>query len=160
MMSRLHPVFNVVKLTPAPTDPIKGHCLHPPPLPEIVDREEEWIIEAILYSEIMNRKLHYLVKWEGFGVQHNSWEPWDNVHAPGLVADSHWKHPRAPRHIRTIDFNSIPFHSTPPFAVSGWHSLEGGVDVRGHPILPPTSNPSDLRFDTLLYIPPHRRLPS
>jgi len=22
-----------------------------------------------------------LVKWEGFGVEHNSWEPWDNVRA-------------------------------------------------------------------------------
>src|SRR5271156_3321053 len=27
-MSRLHPVFNVVKLMPAPSDPIPGH--HPP----------------------------------------------------------------------------------------------------------------------------------
>ena len=108
----------------------------------------------------MNRKLHYLVRWEGFGVEHNSWEPWDNIHTPGLVADFHRKHPRAPCHIRTIDFNSIPFHSTLPFAVSGHHSLEGGVDVRGHLTPPQTSNSSDLRFDTLPYIPLHCRLPS
>ena len=156
-MSRLHPVFNIVKLTPAPTDPIKGCHLHPPPLPEIVDREEEWIVEAILDSKMMNRKL---VKWEGFRVEHNSWEPWDNVHAPGLIADFHWKHPRALHHIRTIDFNSIPFCSTLPFAVLGQHSIEGGVDVRGHPIPPLTSNSSNLRFNTLPYIPPHHRLPS
>src|SRR6202522_2711951 len=59
-MSRLHPVFNVVKLTPAPTDPIEGHRSHPPPLPEIVDGEEKWIvkeIEEILDSKMMNRKL-------------------------------------------------------------------------------------------------------
>ena len=49
-MSRLHPVFNIVKLAPAPTDPIKGHHPHPL-LPEIIDREEEWIIEAILDSK-------------------------------------------------------------------------------------------------------------
>ena len=91
MMSRLHPVFNVVKLTPALIDPIEGHHPHPPPLPEIVDREEEWIIEAILDSKMMNRRLCYLVKWEGFGAEHNSWEPWDNNHAPGLVADFHQK---------------------------------------------------------------------
>jgi len=36
---------------------------------------------------MVNQKLRYLVKWEGFGVEHNSWEPWDNVHAPELVAD-------------------------------------------------------------------------
>ena len=36
-MSRLHPVFNVVKLTPALVDSIGGRCQHPPPLPEIID---------------------------------------------------------------------------------------------------------------------------
>jgi hypothetical protein len=32
-MSHLHPVFNVVKLTSALSDPIAGHHLKPPPLP-------------------------------------------------------------------------------------------------------------------------------
>jgi Chromo (CHRromatin Organisation MOdifier) domain len=67
-------VFNIVKLTPAPIDPIEGHRPHPPPLLEIVDREEELIEEEILDSKMMNRKLCYLVKWAGFGVEHNSWE--------------------------------------------------------------------------------------
>src|SRR5437016_9116294 len=30
-MKRLHPVFNVIKLTPAPTDPIAGRHAPPPP---------------------------------------------------------------------------------------------------------------------------------
>jgi len=135
-MSRLHPVFNVVKLTPAPIDPIEGRRPHPPPLPEIIDGEEEWVVEEILDSKMMNRKLRYLVKWQGFGVEHNSWEPWDNVHAPEHVAEFHRQHPGAPRHIRTIDFKSIPFRSSLPPVVPGRHSLEGGVDVRGHPTLP------------------------
>ena len=54
----------------------------PPPLPEIKDREEEWVVEEILDSRVVNRNLRYLVKWEGFGVEHNSWEAWDDVHAP------------------------------------------------------------------------------
>jgi hypothetical protein len=41
-MSRIHPVFNVVKLTPASEDPIPGWRAVPPPPPEIVDGEEEW----------------------------------------------------------------------------------------------------------------------
>src|ERR1700678_3658200 len=49
-MSRLHPVFNVVKLTAAPLDPIVGHHPKPPPPPEIVNEEEEWIVEEILDS--------------------------------------------------------------------------------------------------------------
>ena len=98
-MSRLHPVFNVVKLTPAPEDPVPGRCLHPPPLLEIVNGEEEFIVEEILDSRVINQKLRYLVKWEGYRIKHNSWEPTDNVHALECIADFHWKHPRAPRHI-------------------------------------------------------------
>jgi len=49
-MDRLHPVFNVVKLSLAPLDPIPGHRTSLPPLPEIVDGEEEWVVEEILDS--------------------------------------------------------------------------------------------------------------
>ena len=153
-MSRLHPVFNVVKLTLAPEDPIEGRRPHLPPPPELIDGEEEYIVEEILDSKMMNRKLRYLVKWEGYGVEHNSWEPWDNIHAPERVTDFHRKHPGAARHIRRVDFNSIPFRSISPSEVSRRHSLEGGVDVRGHPISP--SN-SVTPFDALPYIPPYRR---
>ena len=68
-----------------------------------------------------HRNLRYLVKWEGFGVEHNSWEPWDNVHALELVADFYRRHPGAAHHIHMVDFCSIPFCS-----VSGCHCLEGG----------------------------------
>ena len=80
-MSRLHPVFNVVKLLPAPSDPIPGRLPQPAPPPEIVNGEEEWIVEGILDSKMINRKLRDLVKWEGFGIEHNSWEAWNDVHA-------------------------------------------------------------------------------
>ena len=165
-MSRLHPVFNVVKLTPAPADPIEGRRPRPPPLPEIIDGEEEWVVEEILDSKMMNRKLRYLVKWEGFGVEHNSWEPWDNLHAPERVADFHQKHPGAARHIRAVDFNSIPFQSYPPSVVSGRHYLKGGVDVRGQSASRLTSDFSDISdldtrtrtsLNTPRYVPPHRR---
>jgi len=145
-MSHLHPVFNVVKLSLAPPDPIPGCRASPPPLPEIVDGKEEWVVEEILDCQIVNRKLCY--KWEGFGVEHNSWEPWDNFHAPELVAYFYRRHPGAARHIRMVDFCSIPFHS-----VLGRHCLEGGVDVRG------CSASSDVSSDislSPLYIPPHR----
>ena len=95
-MSRLHPVFNIVKLTPSLEDPVPGQHPHPLPLPEIVNGEEEWMVEAILDSRVINQKLWYLVKWEGFKVEHNSWEPWDGVHAPDLVMDFHRTNPRAP----------------------------------------------------------------
>ena len=150
-MKRIHPVFNVVKLTPAPEDPIAGRRAPPQPLLEIVDGEEEWVVEAILDSKVINQKLHYLAKWKDFGVEHNSWEPWDNVHAPELVLEFYRRHPGAPRHIRAADFPSLHFQ---PILMSGRCHLEGGVDVRGYQI----SNPVQVHSEpqTPLYIPPHR----
>jgi len=146
-MSRLHPIFNVVKLSLAPPDPIFGCQTSLPPLLEIVDGEEEWVVEEILDSQMVNQKLCYLVKWEGFGVEPNSWEPWDNVHVPELVADFYRRHPGAARHIRMVDFRSFPFRS-----VLGHHCLERGVDVRGRSALSDIS--SDISLSPL-YIPSH-----
>ena len=96
-MKRLYPVFNVVKLLPTPLDLIVRRHVNTPPLPEIVNGEEEWVVDEILDSKVINQKLKYLVKWKNFGIEHNSWEPWDNVHAPNLVTDFHRKHPGAAR---------------------------------------------------------------
>jgi hypothetical protein len=164
-MKRLHPVFNVVKLTPAPIDPIPGRHVPPPPLPEIIEGEEEWVVEEILDSKVINRKLRYLVKWKDFGIEHNSWEPLDNVHAPELVADFHRKHPGAARRIRATDFHSIPFRLVPILTVPGHHFLKGGVDVRGHlnltsdsgPIGPTSRSTTQTCQASPCYIPPHRR---
>ena len=49
-MSRLHPVFNVIKLLPTPSDPIPGQKTSLPPLPELVDGEEHYVVEQILDS--------------------------------------------------------------------------------------------------------------
>ena len=49
-MSRLHPIFNVIKLLLTLSDPIPGRKASPPPLPEIVDREEHYVVEQILDS--------------------------------------------------------------------------------------------------------------
>jgi hypothetical protein len=56
-----------------------------------------------------------------FRIEHNSWEPWDSVHAPKLIAEFYWKHPGAACQIRAIDFSAIPFH-----IVLSCHSLKGG----------------------------------
>src|SRR5271163_1405061 len=152
-------MFNVVKLMPAPSDPIPGHYPTLPPPPEIVNGEEEWIVEEILDSKMVNRKLRYLIKWEGFSIEHNSWEPWNDVHAPELITEFYWKHPGAARQIRALDFCTIPFRSISP-RVPSRHSLERGVDVRGHSVVSAPSTPSAHSIPSLpslVYIPPHRR---
>jgi hypothetical protein len=90
---------------------------------------------------VINRKLRYLVKWKYFGIEHNSWETHDNVHAPDLVADFHRKHPGAVQHIRTAEFHSIPFRPLPLSIVPGRHFSKGGMDVRGQLIQTSDSTP-------------------
>jgi hypothetical protein len=51
-MSRLHPVFPVVKLMPAPMDPIPGRQSNTLPDPILVDGEEHYEVKAILDSHI------------------------------------------------------------------------------------------------------------
>src|SRR5712664_2911170 len=73
-MSRLHPVFPVVKLMPAPADPIPGRQSDPPPDPILVDGEEHYEVEAVLDSHIFRGRLQYLIQWKGYSYEHNSWE--------------------------------------------------------------------------------------
>jgi hypothetical protein len=87
-------------------------------------------VEEILDSKVINWKLWYLVKWEDFGIKHNSWEPWDDIHVPDLVAEFYQRHPGAACQIQAINFSAIPFCVVP-----GCHLLEGGVDVRRHSFL-------------------------
>jgi len=61
-MRQLYPVFNVVKLSAAPEDPILGRKLQAPLPPIIVDREEEWEVEEILDSHWHQRRFQFLVK--------------------------------------------------------------------------------------------------
>jgi len=98
-IKQLHPVFNVVKLTPAPNDPIIGCKMEDHPLPIVIDREVEWEVEEILNSRWHWRRFQYLIKWKGYDCKHNSWESASKVSAPELTAEFYHKHPGALRHV-------------------------------------------------------------
>ena len=85
-------------------------------------------VEEILNSRWHRRRFQFLVKWKGFGREHNSWEIASNVKVPDLVAEYYWKHPVAPRHIRQTDFDAI-FNSRT--IASRRSNLGGGVNVKG-----------------------------
>jgi len=61
-MKQLHPVFNVVKLTPALKDLITERRAedHPPLI--VIDGEAEWEVEEILDSRWHWRRFQYLIK--------------------------------------------------------------------------------------------------
>ena len=128
-MKQLHPVFNIVKLTPALDDLITGRKTmdHLPPI--IINGEAEWEVEEILNSRWHRRRFQYLVKWKGYSREHNSWESASEVFAPELTAEFHRKHPGAPRYIWRMEFDNI-FHSKS--IAPRCSNLEGGVNVREH----------------------------
>src|SRR5262245_47769401 len=102
----LHPVFPVVKLTPAPQEPFPGQRTAPPPPPELVDGEEEYVVERILDSHFYRGKLQFLVKWKGYGYEENMWVPEGDFHAPELVTEFYRHHSGAPRCISMQDFST------------------------------------------------------
>jgi len=127
-LRQLHPVFNMVKLSATPDDPIPGRKPRAPPSPIVVDRELEWEVEEVLDSRWHRRRFQFLIKWKGFSREHNSWEVASDVKAPDLVAEYYRKHPAAPRHICRTDFNTL----FKPGTIASRHSnLGGGVNIRG-----------------------------
>ena len=83
-MQRLHHTFHVSQLKAyVPLSGAKGRRSPPPIVLE--DGQLEWEVEAILYHSKRSCKkrgkdaFDYLIKWKGFGVEHNSWEPEENI---------------------------------------------------------------------------------
>ena len=58
-MKQLHPVFNVVKLTPAPDDLITGWKIEDHLLPIVIDRKVEWEVENVREQLYFVRGLSY-----------------------------------------------------------------------------------------------------
>ena len=68
-------------------------------------------MEKILNSRMFQRKLQYLVKWEGYGIEGNTWEYSENLdHGSEKVTEFHTRNPGAPHCIHALAFGSIPFH--------------------------------------------------
>ena len=61
-MRQLYPVFNVVKLSTVPEDPILGRKPQAPLPPIVVDGEPEWKVEEILDSCWHRRRFQFLIK--------------------------------------------------------------------------------------------------
>jgi hypothetical protein len=95
-MSRLHPVFPAIKLTPALDDPIPRRRALPPPPPEVIDGELEYEVEKIPNSRARGDHVEYLVKWVRYPMSHNSWEPDDSVFADNKIREFSERYPNKP----------------------------------------------------------------
>ncbi|KAF7422735.1 hypothetical protein PC9H_010892 [Pleurotus ostreatus] len=113
-------VTPVVKLSPFVPDPISGRRPVAPPPPQLVDREEEHEVEEVRNSRRFGRVLKYLVRWRGYGIEHDSWEPASN---PRKVKDFHDRHPDAVRVLWTSPMSpttALPLRMTPAALDQSW----------------------------------------
>jgi len=63
-----------------------------------VEGEEEYVVEEILDSHLRCNKLEFLVKWEGYMSENNSWKPEGNCrNAHNAIATFYHKYPQVPR---------------------------------------------------------------
>jgi len=88
-----HRTIPVSLLHAAADDPIPGQVI-PPPLPVIVEGEEEWEVEEVLDSRRIRGRLQYLVKWRGFAAP--TWEPEGSLAEVQAVDDYHERYPQRP----------------------------------------------------------------
>jgi hypothetical protein len=68
-MSKLHP-YN------PPTIPQQKKV---PPVPVKIEGELEYNVEKVIDSRMRRGHLEYLVKWDGYTSEHNTWEPEANL---------------------------------------------------------------------------------
>ena len=91
----IHDVFHASLLTWYKETAEHGANFHQPP-PKMVDREEEYEVQAIMGHRIFGKghKLQYLVRWKGYSAADDTWEAADQVFAPQLLEAYHRKHPK------------------------------------------------------------------
>ena len=110
--SKVHPVFNITLLRQFTPDSIPERPQPTNPEPTIdAQGEKVYEVEDILDSRYRHRRVEYLVKWKGYGPEHNSWEPEKNMTgARRLINKFSKSRPGAPRRISAADFQQLPFH--------------------------------------------------
>ena len=92
---KIHPVFHVVLLTKYTENPIAGRVVEPPP-PEEIEGEDEYVVDKIIDSKYVRNRLKYLVSWEGYSEEHNSWIDHAELnHAREAVQEFHQANPNA-----------------------------------------------------------------
>ncbi|XP_018410495.1 PREDICTED: myeloperoxidase-like [Nanorana parkeri] len=80
----IHPVFHISILKPVQPDVFSDRSSDIPN-PVLIDGEEEYEVEAILDFRRRRGTGQFLIKWKGYGMEENSWEPVSAIHAPRLI---------------------------------------------------------------------------
>jgi hypothetical protein len=108
--NRVHPVFNVVLLTPFKEAAYAIQRPPSPPGPIFVDEHPEFEVEEILASRKRGRGVQYLIKWKGYDHNENTWEPKGNIsNAKESIEEFHQRNPQAIRNVLHVTFRDEKF---------------------------------------------------
>lgn len=92
----IHPVFHVSLLEKVNKDNFNREPVPIPPV--IVNNEEEWEVEKILDAKRVRNTVKYLIRWKGFGITEDSWEPLEHIiHAQEEIDRFYFENPNAPK---------------------------------------------------------------
>ena len=93
---KIHPVFHVLLLDRFIEPDIPGRA-QPPAPPVIVDNQPEYEVEEVLDAKLIHKRLFYLVKWKGYPISDNSWEPASHLaNSKKLLIAFHSQYPKKP----------------------------------------------------------------
>ena len=93
---KIHPVLHTTVLEPAhPSIPIATQV----PTLETDNNDKEYVVEKVLQSQLVDGRLQYLVKWKGYSMDNNTWEPASQFTLKKVLQDFHRHHPEQ---LRTV----------------------------------------------------------
>jgi hypothetical protein len=100
---KIHNVIHMSLLKPV----APGTSLSAPPTPIMVDGDLEYEVESIASHRFLGHgKLQFLVKWLGYGVEHNTWEPEANrANCPEKVSE-YWSAVQSQSGMRLVSSNT------------------------------------------------------
>ncbi|KAG1956953.1 retrotransposable element [Pimephales promelas] len=95
---RISPTFHVSLLKPAggPRGEAEGGTASQSPPPILVDGEEAYRVHKLLDSRRRGNVLQYLVDWEGYGPEEQSWVNSRDILDPTLTKEFHRTYPEKP----------------------------------------------------------------
>jgi hypothetical protein len=97
---QLHNTFHTLLLSPyyKTAEYRVGYSM---PTPDLINGEPEWEVKAVLALRCFGRQyqLQYLIKWKGYPMSENSWEPTEHLQTPDLLEEFYKIHPEAVKSI-------------------------------------------------------------
>ena len=93
-LMQLYPIFHVSLLEPYGGSNYPDKRLEP----ILVDSKEQYVVKAILDSRHYYRKIQYLVKWQRYPDNDNTWCLLSELtHVEAQIQEFHWRYPNKPK---------------------------------------------------------------